>query len=332
MQSGLSLDQIILEHGTINRKRDSAGKMAAAILELQENATKKPACHHTLTEPEAPSKTKKAKQSRKKQPVQEKTSNSTLATKPAIHPEKLAERMELVGGDNAHSKNSLKSVSCSSASKKSSPQKQISLKKISPKKQSSATTQETPTKLESNLSCQKTPNKLERKTSTSNIIEKTTPSDKLERKSSTPKKIKNSTTKTDEFQPNFASGSDPQNFDPNSTIAYPITSSSNQLIPTRFSPRKHVSNVSHYLSSGNDTYMNLNTFENISPVKTPQSRWGGTFVQSSEILLDMDQHDHGDGYNLVTTNPEETNVMTSSPKEVLCNSMYMSLSLSLFYN
>lgn len=329
MQSGLSLDQIILEHGTINRKRDSAGKMAAAILELQENATKKPACHHTLTEPEAPSKTKKAKQSRKKQPVQEKTSNSTLATKPAIHPEKL---MELVGGDNAHSKNSLKSVSCSSTSKKSSPQKQISLKKISPKKQSSATTQETPTKLESNLSCQKTPNKLERKTSTSYIIEKTTLSDKLERKSSTPKKIKNSTTKTDEFQPNFASGSDPQNFDPNSTIAYPITSSSNQMIPTRFSPRKHVSNVSHYLSSGNDTYMNLNSFENISPVKTPQSRWDGTFVQSSEILLDMDQHDHGDGYNLVTTNPEETNVMTSSPKEVLCNSIYMSLSLSLFYN
>lgn len=155
MQSGLSLDQIILEHGTINRKRDSAGKMAAAILELQENSTKKPACHHTLTEPEAPSKTKKAKQSRKKQPVQEKTSNSTLATKPAIHSEKLAEMMELVGGDNTHSKNSLKSVSCSSTSKKSSPQKQISLKKISPKKQSSATSQETPTKLESNLSCQK---------------------------------------------------------------------------------------------------------------------------------------------------------------------------------
>lgn len=176
MQSGLSLDQIILEHGTINRKRDSAGKMAATILELQENATKKPACHHTLTEPETPSKTKKAKQSRKKQPVQEKTSNSTFATKPAIHPEKLAEMMELVGGDNAHSKNSLKSVSCSSISKKSSPpqKKQISLKKISPKKQSSATTQVTPTKLESNLSCQKTPNKLERKTSTSNIIEKTT--------------------------------------------------------------------------------------------------------------------------------------------------------------
>lgn len=77
--------------------------------------------------------------------------------------------------------------------------------------------------------------------------------------------------------------------------------------------------------------MNLNTFENISQVKTPQSRWDGTFVQSSEILLDMDQHDYDDGYNLVTTNPEETNVMTSSPKEVLCNSMYMSLSLSLLF-
>lgn len=78
--------------------------------------------------------------------------------------------------------------------------------------------------------------------------------------------------------------------------------------------------------------MNLNTFENISPVKTPhcQSRLDGTFVQSSEILLDMDQHDHDDGYNL-TTYPEDTNVMTSSHKDVLCNRKYRNLWLSLLF-
>lgn len=85
---------------TVSRKRDSAGKMAAAILELQEDASQKPACSTTASEIDVQAtKPKKARQNKKKKTPKKKKMHATLPSKPAIHPEKLAEMMELVGED-----------------------------------------------------------------------------------------------------------------------------------------------------------------------------------------------------------------------------------------